>query len=276
MTPRIIVRPGLAPDQVERSLATSENLRNSARVVHDEHMATARSFAWASLIMLTVFVVSVIAGSVWLGLLSVVGVFVTAPTAFEHRKRSEAPPKPLDNPEHRSAYTCPDDYISADTLTPKEREVADRLTTDVDTILNTRLPEPHCDLIDHARNHTVLPGVQWQIANDLFKVSDGIRRLENIDSSGEADPTVRSKVQRALDSLRSRATTQVAVISSYAEAIREAGERVANTDVTRRMNELLADLEDLPSDSVQEQSLASLENLKASAEAVADLYEELS
>ena len=276
MASRIIVRPGLTLDQVERSLATTENFRDSARAGHNEHTVMARGLAWASLIMLAGLVLSVIVGSVWLGLLSVVGIFVTAPTAFEHRKRGEDPLEPLHHPKYRFAYTCPDDYICVDTLTSKEREVADRLATDVDTILDIRLPEPHSDLIDHARNHTVLPGVQWQIANDLFKVSDGIRRLEDIDSSGEADPAVRSQVQRALDSLRNRATTQVAVISSYAEAIREAGERIADTDATRRMNELLADLEDLPSASSQEQSLASLENLKASAEAVADLYEELS
>ena len=276
MASRIIVRPGLTLDQVERSLATTENFRDSARAGHNEHTVMARGLAWASLIMLAGLVLSVIVGSVWLGLLSVVGIFVTAPTAFEHRKRGEDPLEPLHHPKYRFAYTCPDDYICVDTLTSKEREVADRLATDVDTILDIRLPEPHSDLIDHARNHTVLPGVQWQIANDLFKVSDGIRRLEDIDSSGEADPAVRSQVQRALDSLHGRATAQVAVISSCAEAIREAGERVADTDATRRMNELLAELEDLPSTSSQEQSLASLENLKAAAEAVSDLYEELS
>ncbi|WP_285733588.1 hypothetical protein [Nocardiopsis sp. ATB16-24] len=276
MTSRIIVRPGLALDQVERSLGITGNPLDRAHADHDEHMATARGFAWASLIMSTVLVVSVVAGLVWLGMLSVLVLFVTAPTAFEHRRRGEALPGPLDHPERRFAYACPDDYICLDTLTPKEREVADRPATDVDTILDSRLPAPYSGLIDHAHNHAVLPTVQWQIANDLFKVGDGIRRLEDIDSSGKADPAARSRVQRALGSLRSRATRRVEVISSYAEAIRRARERVADADATRRMNELLAELEDLPSDSSQEQSLASLENLRASAEAVADLYEELS
>ncbi|MEU3025920.1 hypothetical protein ABZ644_24855 [Nocardiopsis alba] len=174
-------------------------------------------------------------------------------------------------------YVAGRDYITFDMLSPEDQDIAHTLLLDVDTILSTQLPEPQDKLIDHTRNRVVLDDVRWQLAKELFAISQFTNELNELAPEGPMASTAKAKAQKGIEDRRTQVRDRVAVIAAYANEIRAIAARITDLETASRINRITAKLALDTADHTQaDESLASLEGLKAAALAVSELHEELS
>lgn len=120
--------------------------------------------------------------------------------------------------------SCGRDYITVNMLASRDRPTLRRAQHAVDTILGTPLHRSG-HLMKATRNTSLLCGLEWRIACDLYRVSAAERDLAQTalpHTGGDLDRGAYERAAEAFQRIRGRAEEQAAALHAYAERVKHA------------------------------------------------------
>ena len=120
--------------------------------------------------------------------------------------------------------SCGRDYITVNMVASRDRPTLRRAQHAVDTILGTPLHRSGY-LMKATRNTSLLCGLEWRIACDLYRVASAERDLaESVlpHTGGDPDRTAYERAAEAFQRVRSQAEEQTAALQVYAERVQHA------------------------------------------------------